>query len=710
MIGKNLISTAIRYTFILISGTTILSCGGNTQKENHTVQNEEHKFTNDLINETSPYLLQHAHNPVNWMPWGDAAFEKAKAENKLVLISIGYSSCHWCHVMEHESFEDEEVAEIMNENFVCIKVDREERPDVDQVYMNAVQLMTGGGGWPLNCFALPDGRPVYGGTYYQKDQWVDLLKNLDYKFEKSPQEIEKFAESLTQGVVESELIQVPVTGIQFSTEKLDTMMGKWSPYFDLEEGGDQREIKFPLPNNYDFMMQYAFHKQDTAVMEHVDRTLKKMALGGIYDQVGGGFARYSTDVNWKVPHFEKMLYDNAQLVSLYSHAYTRTQNPLYKHVVYQTLEWAYREMMTGEGSFYSALDADSEGEEGKFYVWEKDELKAALGDDDYKFAESYYNIGLKSLWEGKHILLRQQSNEEYALKMAMTVEEVDERAAAINKKLLEKRSERVRPGLDDKSLTSWNALMQIALLDAYQTFNEPLFLNGAILNANWISKHQLKEDGSLMHSYKNGKSTINGFLEDYCFTIEAFIKMYEVTFDENYLEKADQMAQYTLAHFYDEKSGMFFFSSDEEGSLIARKMEIADNVIPASNSSMANALYDLGILLDKRDYKEKAKQMLANVYSEMDEYGSNYTNWGILALNVTHPYYEVAITGAEWKEKIQELNAHYIPNRLFMGGEKESSLAILEGKFMDETTIFVCIEGACKMPTNTVPEALKQME
>ncbi len=709
MIGQKFVSMTKLPLFLFTLTIVIITASCNSQKENNTVQNEEHKYTNDLINESSPYLLQHAHNPVNWMPWGDAAFEKAKTENKLVLVSIGYSSCHWCHVMEHESFEDEEVANLMNEKFICIKVDREERPDVDQVYMNAVQLMTGSGGWPLNCFTLPDGRPIYGGTYFQKTPWMELLENLDYKFQKSPQEIENFANNLTNGIQQSELIETPVTGIQFSAGKLDTLMLNWIPNFDTEDGGNLRDIKFPLPNNLDFMMQYAYHYSDTAIMDHVDLTLRKMALGGIYDQVGGGFARYSTDVKWKVPHFEKMLYDNAQLVSLYAKAYQRTKDPLYKHVVYQTLEWAYREMMTPEGSFYSALDADSDGEEGKFYVWTKEELKATLNEDDYDFANSYYNIGMKTLWEGNHILLREMSNKEYALRMAMSGAEVDEKAAAINKQLLEKRSERIRPGLDDKSLTSWNALMTIGLLDAYQAFDEQLFLNGAILNAKWMQKKQLNDDGSLLHTYKNGESKINGFLEDYCFAIEAFTKLYEVTFDEKYIEKADLMATYAFDHFYDEKSGMFFFSSDEEGALIARKMEISDNVIPASNSAMANAIYDLGILLDKRDYKEKAKQMLANVYGDMDSYGSSYTNWGILALNIVNPYYELAITGEEWKARMKELNQYYIPNRLFMGGEKESDLEILEGKFMDETTIFVCIEGACKMPTNATVDAVAQM-
>lgn len=710
MIGINPICSSRYVLPIFLISLMTIGCGGNAQKDNEAVQNETHKYTNELIHETSPYLLQHAHNPVNWMAWGDSAFEKAKAENKLVLVSIGYSSCHWCHVMEHESFENEEVAQLMNEHFICIKVDREERPDVDQVYMNAVQLMTGGGGWPLNCFTLPDGRPIYGGTYYQKEAWIQLLKNLQYKFEKSPQEIENFAANLTQGIKQSELIETPVTGIQFSVAKLDTLMANWIPGFDRQEGGNMQDIKFPMPNNLDFMMQYAYHQSDSLIMDHVDLTLEKMALGGIYDQIGGGFARYSTDTRWKVPHFEKMLYDNAQLISLYAHAYQRTKNPLYKQVVYQTLGWAYREMMTPEGAFYSALDADSEGEEGKFYVWEKDELKETLGEADFKFAEDYYNINIKGLWEGKYILLRTENDEEFAQKKGMDLADVQARATEINAKLLEKRSTRVRPGLDDKSLTSWNALMLTALLDAYQSFNEPLFLNGAILNARWIEKFQLEKDGSLNHSYKQGESKIDGFLEDYCFTIAAFTKLYEVTFNEDYLKKADLMAQYAITHFQDEKSGMFFFSSDAGGNLIARKMEITDNVIPSSNSAMAKSLYDLGILLDNAAYKEKAKQALANIYDGMDEYGSGYSNWGILALNLTHPYYEVAITGANWNEKLNEMNQYYIPNRLFMGAEKESNLAMLEGKFMDETTIFVCIEGACKMPTNTVTEALEQMK
>lgn len=693
---------------ILLLGLAIsfLSCNG--QGEQDTNNQEHHEFENALVNETSPYLLQHAHNPVNWMPWGDEAFEQAKKENKLVLVSIGYSSCHWCHVMERESFMDEEVAELMNENFICIKVDREERPDVDQVYMNAVQLMTGGGGWPLNCFTLPDGRPIYGGTYYEKDQWIELMNNLQYKFEKSPKEVERFAANLTEGIQQSELIQAPAKDVAFLPIVIDSMVLNWMPFFDTVYGGDQRKIKFPMPNNFEFLTQYAFHNDNEDVLKHVDLSLVKMVKGGIFDQVGGGFSRYSTDPEWKVPHFEKMLYDNAQLVSLYSNAYRRTNNPLYKDVVYQTLTWAYREMMNDKGAYYSALDADSEEEEGKFYVWTEEELQTVLA-EDFDFAKNYFGIGERTLWEGKHILMRPLSNEEYAAANNMEVNEVENKFNTIRNKLLEARSDRVRPGLDDKALTSWNAMMQIALLDAYEVFGDELMLKGALFNSKWMLEQQLTADGKLFHTYKDGVSSIDGFLEDYAFGIATCIKLYENTFNEDYLTKADLMAQYAMEHFYDANSGMFYFSSDAEGSLIARKMEITDNVIPSSNSVMANALFDLGILLDKRDYKEKARQMLANVYAEMPDFGSNYTNWGQLALKNIHTYYEVAVTGENCESFRNEIHKNYHPDCLLMGATTESDLALLEGKFLGETTVFVCIEGACKMPTNTVKAALEQM-
>lgn len=677
----------------------LLSCANSQQKDKTMTNQQQH--TNELINESSPYLLQHAHNPVNWLPWGDEAFEKAKKEDKLVLVSIGYSSCHWCHVMEHESFEDEEVAKIMNDYFVCIKVDREERPDVDQVYMTAVQLMTGSGGWPLNCFTLPDGRPIYGGTYFRKNEWIELLTNLHHTYINDKQRMLDYAKSLTKGIKESELINNPVTPSEFNLDVLDELAVIWNRNFDTNDGGTVNAPKFPLPNNWNYLQQYALHTNDTLIMKQVDLTLKKMAYGGIYDQVGGGFSRYSTDVKWKVPHFEKMLYDNGQLVTLYSRAYQRTKNPDYKRVVYQTLEWVYREMTTKDGAFYSALDADSDGEEGKYYVWSKTDLKDILTEQEFETLKKYYDLSPKALWEGNYILMRQENIEITPI--------LDNEINLINKKLLAARNNRVKPGLDDKALTAWNAMMLKAYADAYVVFDEPLFLKGALNNAQWLVKKQTKKDGSLYHTYKNGTSKIDGFLDDYAFTIDAFISLYEATFNEEWLTKAQSLTDYAIIHFKDEKSGMFYFTSNASKELIARKMEINDNVIPASNSQMAIDLFKLGTLLNNEDYIAQSKQMLANVYDKMYTYPSGYSNWSILTLHYALPFYEVAITGKQWTVKLHEFNQYYIPNKLYMGGEK-SNLELLQGKFVDKTMIFVCKQGACQMPVEEVKNAIEQME
>jgi uncharacterized protein YyaL (SSP411 family) len=353
---------------------------------------------NDLIHESSLYLQQHAHNPVDWKPWSQQAFEQAKQENKLVLVSIGYSACHWCHVMEHECFENEELAAYMNQHFVCIKVDREERPDIDQIYMTAVQLMTQRGGWPLNCFTLPDGRPIYGGTYFPKDQWMNVLKSLVYTQEKDPERVLEYAAQLEEGVAKSELIAVPSPVEKWSDEKLHEMLVRWSRSFDSLEGGPTKAPKFPLPNNYLFLLEFARYFQDEKVKNHVELTLDKMLQGGIYDQIGGGFARYSVDMLWKVPHFEKMLYDNGQLIQLYSEAYRFFKKDSYKDLVYQTVAWLQREMQDESGAFYSALDADTEGEEGKFYCWSKEELQQLL-DEDFEWVKDYYNVNQRGYWE-----------------------------------------------------------------------------------------------------------------------------------------------------------------------------------------------------------------------------------------------------------------------------------------------------------------------
>lgn len=663
------------------------------------------KHTNALIDESSPYLLQHAHNPVNWVAWSEQAFAQAKEENKLVLVSIGYSACHWCHVMEHESFESEEVAALMNKFFVCIKVDREERPDVDQVYMTAVQLMTQRGGWPLNCFTLPDGRPVYGGTYFQREQWMQVLRSLEHSFRNKPEEVFEYAAKLQEGIQQSEWIQTPEPVVPFEAEKLKELVLRWSHNFDNREGGSSRAPKFPLPSNYEFLLHYGAWQQDELILKHVHLTLEKMAQGGIYDQIGGGFARYSVDMLWKVPHFEKMLYDNGQLVSLYAKAYQQDPKPAYKRVVYQTLEWIEREMLTPEGAFYSAMDADSEGVEGKYYVWTKPELEEVLG-DDFAWVKDWYSVNGKGYWEeGNYILLRDLPDETFAGQMRWSMEELEQNIQRINQKLRDERSHRVKPGLDDKCLTSWNAMMLKGCVDAYFTFQDEHFLLLALKNGRWIKNVQRTENGKLKRSYKNGKSTIDGFLEDYAHAIAAFISLYQATFDEEWMQIASEWMEFTLEHFQDKESKMFYFTSDDT-ELIARKMELNDNVIPASNSVMASNLFLLGKFLGHETYIQLAEQMIANVYDGMEHYGSGYSNWANVMLHFIQPFAEICITGPDWKTNLAQVSKTYQPNAVFAGG-KAGSLPLLENRVSSGNQIFVCHSNTCLAPEQ---DAVKVLE
>ena len=658
-----------------------------------------HQHTNALINETSPYLLQHAHNPVDWMPWGDEAFQKAKKENKLVIISIGYSACHWCHVMERESFEDSVAAEQMNAQYVCIKIDREERPDVDQVYMTAVQLMTQSGGWPLNVIALPDGRPVWGGTYFPKENWLKALQGVYEIYRDEPQKVLEYADKLTEGVIQSELVSFNPSKPNFEKAEATAIFNNWKRTFDAVNGGPNRAPKFPIPNNYDYLLQYGHLSGDVAALNHVEHTLERMAFGGIYDQIGGGFARYSTDEMWKVPHFEKMLYDNAQLVSLYSKAFQKFQNPLYKETVEQTLNWIAREMTGENGEFYSALDADSEGEEGKFYVWTQTELKGIIPEKEWESFAKYYNVNSKGLWEhGNYILLR--DNAEFTPQK----EQVDHWKAL----LLKERSKRVRPGLDNKSLTSWNAMMITAYLDAYSVFANENYLKAAQKNANWLLESQLQSDGSLLHSYKKGESKIEGLLEDYAFSIQAFLKLFEVSGNESYLKQAQSWMRFCIENFRDPETKLFYTRNLKSKQLIAKSLETVDNVIPSSNSVMAHNLFQLSHYLDKPEYSEQIQTMLNQVKDRMIQYGESYSNWAQLHLKLTYPYYEVAISGGDWKLKYKALQNNYLPNVLWIGSDGESDLPLLQNRFLKgETRVYVCQNRVCQLPVQEISEALK---
>ncbi len=668
---------------------------------------KDKKYTNKLIDETSPYLLQHAYNPVAWYPWGEEALAKAKAENKMLLVSVGYSACHWCHVMERECFENEEVAALMNEYFINIKVDREERPDIDQVYMSAVQLMTGRGGWPLNCITLPDGRPIYGGTYFPKDQWMNILKQMAEIFIYERERANDYAAKLTEGVALSGLAIKSTTTDNNWEGILNDTVAAWIHNMDNVEGGPARAPKFPLPNNYLFLLRYANLYKNEGLLSHVNLTLKKMAYGGIYDQVGGGFARYSVDGFWKVPHFEKMLYDNAQLVSLYAEAYKATGIALYKEVVDETLGFIARELTSSEGLFYSALDADSEGEEGKFYVWKKEEIEALLGADFALFAD-YYNINDEGFWEhGNYILLRKEDEETIAAKHGISVESLKEKVSAWKGLLLTERAKRVRPGLDDKSLASWNALMIRGYADAYKYLGTQAYLDTAIAAMQVFESKYTQADGLLYHNYKEGRSTINGFLEDYCFAIDAYVALYENTFEAGYINKAVALAESCYAHFADTQTGMFFFTPASQTDLIARKMEVHDNVIPASNSALARSLYTLFQLTGTIKYRDTAMQMLNNIAEDMPGYGGGYSNWGLLALQLAKPFYEVVITGDNAMEFAIKVNATYLQNTLVAAAKNDEPLDVFKGRQKQgETLVYVCQNNTCQAPVKTVAEAL----
>lgn len=664
---------------------------------------------NNLVHESSPYLLQHAHNPVNWYAWNDETLALAKRENKLILVSIGYSACHWCHVMEHESFEDEAVASIMNEHFINIKVDREERPDIDMVYMGAVQLMTGQGGWPLNCFTLPDGRPIYGGTYFPKHQWVNVLTNLADLFKTNADKAYEYAANLTNGL---EQLEIPKEneGTAFDKSTLINSVNKWKQAFDKEHGGPNRAPKFPLPNNYLFLLHYSWFENDPQVKKHLDLTLTKMAWGGIYDQLGGGFARYSTDLYWKVPHFEKMLYDNAQLISLYAQAYKQHKTALYKQVVYETVAFIKRELTNDQFGFYSALDADSEGVEGKYYVWQKEELHRLLQGDFELFAD-YYCVNETGYWEDdNYVLMRDRDEALIAVKYHLTVKELAEKINACKQMLLKEREKRVRPGLDNKVLASWNGLLCKALAEAYLVFDEPEFKELAMSSANYIVSNFCLDTGKLLRT-KNTKTQISGFLDDYAFVIDAFMAVYLVSANEGWLLKAKALADYALRYFYVEQDSTFYYTDASEEKLVVRKAEWSDNVIPASSSQMAINLHALSVYFDDADYRRISENLLRSVVKEIETYGPGYSNWALLLLQKIKPQTEVVIVGKSVNEKIQALYKQTPPNVIFALSDKISDLPLLKDRYVEgKTNMYVCKNNSCLLPTGSVEEALKQIE
>ena len=680
-----------------------LSCQEN--KESKT--GEVHKFTNDLANETSPYLLQHAHNPVHWRAWSQEALEDAKKENKLVLVSIGYSSCHWCHVMEEETFEDDEVAKLMNENFISIKVDREERPDVDLVYQDFQRLTEGNMGWPLNVIVLPNGKPLYGGTYHTKEQWVQVLAKINDLYKNDPKKAAEYSDMVAAGIAEVNFIQPTDDLGPLTKAALETSVETWKSNWDLEEGGEKGTQKFMVPSNLSFLLDYVQLTKNNAARIHVKNTLNKMALGGIYDQIGGGFYRYSTDANWKVPHFEKMLYDNAQALSLYSQAYINFKDIAYKNVVWETIEFLNREMKNPDGGYFAALDADSEGEEGKYYIWKADELKKVLG-DDFELFSAYYNIVEGGAWEeDKYVLHRLKDDQVFLKKHAIDYTKFSAAKSRWTKKLLTLRDERERPRSDDKIITSWNALLITGLVDAYKAFGQKEHLKMAQETFEFLKVNSFK-NGKLVHTFKKGSKQKEGFLEDYAFLIDASLALYGSTLNVEYLQFAQQLGTIVETHFSDEASGMYQYNDGDE--LIAKIIKTNDGVLPSPNAVMAHNLFRLGHIEYNTEFTKKSKQMLSAMVPAIIESASSYSKWNALLLHNTYPYFEIAVVGKNAASLVKTLNEKSLPNSLIVGSVSESELPLFEDRYVEEGTyIYVCQNTTCKLPVETVDAAIDQM-
>ena len=668
-------------------------------------------YTNRLINENSPYLLLHAHNPVDWHPWGDEAFKKAKNEDKLLIISIGYATCHWCHVMEKESFSEENVAKTMNEHYIAIKVDREERPDIDLVYMDVAQLITGSGGWPLNVIALPDGRPVFAGTYFPTDNWLNVLTFFTGLYKEKRDEVLKQADNIKVNLNSLHLNFINSNQHADSDDKIpEGTFYNILNQIDFKYGGQNRTPKFPMPVVFEFLLFYYYSTKNIKAFDAVNNSLTKMTMGGIYDQIGGGFARYSIDRYWKVPHFEKMLYDNAQLVSLYSQAYRLTKNELYKKVVFETLDFMEDELQSPRGIFFSAVDADSEGVEGLYYTWEYDEI-AWIAGSYTELITDYFSVSKNGNWEqGKNILYRSETEDEFQEKYGLSGIEHEKLIQNIKKNLLFERKKRKRPLTDDKVICSWNALTLKAYTEAYKSFGNMRFIHSANKIATFISNELVDESSRISRNYKNEKTYGMGFLDDYALTIEAFISLYQVTFDEQWLNKATEMTNYVRDHFYDKESGMFYYTSENDDPLIVRKIEIVDNVISSGNSVMAANLYKLGIYFNNGDFFNQAVNMLKRIKHNLSGNAWYFANWAKLScFSMSHPF-EIAIVGNNFLEINKRLNRNFIPDLLVSGCKRDSRLPLLENKYVEnQTTIYVCRNKTCQLPVTNLEDALNQL-
>jgi uncharacterized protein YyaL (SSP411 family) len=673
-------------------------------------------MSNRLENETSPYLLQHAHNPVDWFPWGDEALQKAKKENKPILISIGYAACHWCHVMEKESFENEETAAIMNANFINIKIDREERPDLDNIYMDAVQTMTGSGGWPLNVFLTPEKKPFFGGTYFpprrafNRSSWPEVLLAVSNAFREKRDEIDKQAESLTAHLLESNSLgdQSLTSGTDISKEKIDELFQNLMKSADQGWGGFGKAPKFPQTFSIQFLLRYYDVTENRDALNQACFSLDKMIQGGIYDQLGGGFARYSTDNEWLVPHFEKMLYDNALLVSVLAEAYQVTKNERYLEVIDQTIGFVKREMMDPLGGFYSALDADSESEEGKFYVWEFDEVVKRVANAEI-FCQ-FLDITHGGNWEGKNILRVKTSAAEFARSKNISIEELRSVIENGRSVLFSERQKRIRPALDDKIILSWNALMNVALSKAFAATGNDGYRDLAMINMEFLTgQFRNKSDEYFHRTWKNNQAKNFACLDDYAFLIQALLHLQEITGEVDWIVKARDVTEYVMKNFYEEETDFFVFTDSRQKDLIFRKKEVYDGATPSGNATMANNIYRLSILLNIPDWKKRAERMVSSLSNVIVRYPTSFGVWAVLLAEIVDGLKEVVVVGEGASILAKRVLAEYIPHKIFLVSETgKEQLPLLTGKTpIDKPLIYLCREYSCLKPVTEVKQLLE---
>jgi hypothetical protein len=672
-------------------------------------------MANRLAKESSPYLLQHAHNPVDWYPWGEEALQRAAREDKPILVSIGYAACHWCHVMERESFEDKETADLMNEHFINIKIDREERPDLDHIYMDAVQAITGGGGWPLNVFLTPDARPFYGGTYFpprplhNRPSWKEVLTGIARSYRERKPEIEQQAGSLTRHVESLGAVgtgrepgEAPGAEDVFTPESIKQIRDQLLAGADRQEGGFGGAPKFPQTFSIRFLLHYYYFTRDKEALRQATLSLDKMIAGGIFDQLGGGFARYSTDNEWLAPHFEKMLYDNALLVIVLSEAWQLTAEPRYREAIELTMSFVDRELSTGQGAFYSALDADSEGEEGKYYVWDKAEIESVLGDDAALFC-AHYGVTAEGNWEGKNILVRKAGDGGPA---------DTARLEAARLKLLIHRGGRVRPALDDKVLLGWNALMNIACCKAFAALGKEEYRDRAVKNMAFL-RTRLKGEGIhfYYHSYKDG-ARIPAFLDDYACLVAALLELQEITGDAGYLDEARSILEMAIEHFGDTATGFFYFTHDRQKDLILRKKEIYDGATPSGNSMMAFNLLYLSKLLDQPAWADRSRLMAAGLQRLVTGYPGSFGIWATLYQAHTYTIPEIVITARRPENARKEFLRQLIPYRVFQSSAQENThYPLLSDKPVGEgPQFFLCENYACQLPVNELSTLIRLLE